>query len=47
MQGKIYESRGWPGKAIENYENFLSLWSDADAGIAEVEYARKRLQALR
>jgi hypothetical protein len=24
-------------KAIEHYEKFLSLWKDADSGIAEVE----------
>jgi hypothetical protein len=24
-------------KAIEHYEKFLSLWKDADPGIAEVE----------
>jgi len=24
-------------KAIEHYEKFLSLWKDADCGMAEVE----------
>jgi hypothetical protein len=28
-------------KAIEHYEKFLSLWKDADPGIAEVEEARE------
>jgi len=34
---KLYEQKGWKGKAIEHYEKFLSLWKDADPGIAEVE----------
>ncbi len=45
--GKIYEEKGWKGKAIEHYEKFLDLWKDADPGIAEVEDARKRLAGLR
>jgi tetratricopeptide (TPR) repeat protein len=46
MLGKICEQKGWEGKAIDNYEKFLSLWKDADPGIAEVEDARKRLNVL-
>jgi serine/threonine protein kinase/Tfp pilus assembly protein PilF len=42
----LYEQKGWEGKALEEYELFLSLWKDADPGIAEVEDARKRLKAL-
>jgi tetratricopeptide (TPR) repeat protein len=45
--GKIFEQKGWQGKAIEHYEKFLSLWKDADPGIAEVEDAKKRLEGLK
>ena len=41
--GRIYEQKGWKGKAIENYQKFLDLWRDADSGIPEVEDAKKRL----
>ena len=41
--GKIFEQKGWQGKAIENYDKFLSLWKDADPFIPEVDDARKRL----
>jgi tetratricopeptide (TPR) repeat protein len=47
LLGKIHEKKGWPGKAIENYEKFLDLWKDADPGIAEVEDARERLTGLK
>jgi len=47
MLGKIYEQQGNKAKAIEYYEKFLSLWKDADLGIAEVEDAKKRLAGLK
>jgi serine/threonine protein kinase/predicted Zn-dependent protease len=47
MLGRIYEQKGWRGKAIESYEKFLDLWKDADPGFPEVEDAQKRLDALR
>ena len=36
----------WKAKAIEHNGKFLTLWKDADAGIAEVEDAKKRLAGL-
>ncbi len=47
MLGRIYEDKGWEGKAIEHYEKFLELWKNADPGIAEVEDAKKRLAGLK
>jgi tetratricopeptide (TPR) repeat protein len=47
MLGKIYEQKGWKGKAIEHYKKFLDLWKDADPGIAEVEDAKKRVTTLK
>jgi len=46
MFGKVYEQQGNNAKAIEHYEKFLSLWKDADPGIADIEDAKKRLAGL-
>jgi len=42
-----YEKSGWNKKAIEQYEEFLDIWKDADPGIPEVEDAKERLENLR
>ena len=44
---KLYEQKGWQGKAIEHYEKFLDLWKDADPGRAEVEDANESLARLK
>ena len=46
MGDKIYQEKGWVGKAIEHYDKFLHLWKEADPGIPEVIDAKKRLIAL-
>jgi tetratricopeptide (TPR) repeat protein len=46
MLGKICEQQGDTTKALKHYQKFLSLWKDADPGIAEVEDARERLAGL-
>lgn len=47
MLGKLFEQKGWKGKAIEHYEKFLDLWKGADPGIADIEDAKKRLMSLK
>jgi len=47
MLGKIHEQEGNRALAAEHYEKFLSLWKDADPGIAEVEDAREKLSGLK
>jgi tetratricopeptide (TPR) repeat protein len=43
---KLYEQKGWKGKAIDQYQKFCDIWKEADPGIAEVKYARERLTEL-
>jgi tetratricopeptide (TPR) repeat protein len=43
---KLYERKGWQGKAIEQYRIFLDLWKNADPGKTEVDDAKTRLSRL-
>jgi hypothetical protein len=43
----LYKQHGEKAEAIEHNEKFLDLWMNADAGIAEVDDARKRLAELK
>jgi tetratricopeptide (TPR) repeat protein len=47
LLGIAYEESGWTTKAIEQYEEFLEIWKDADPGISEIDDARQRLARLR
>jgi len=47
LLGLAYEKSGWSKKAIEQYEEFLEIWKDADPGIPEVEDAKERLNRLK
>jgi len=47
LLGLAYEKSGWNNKAIEQYEEFLEVWKDADPGIPEVEDAKERLEKLK
>jgi len=47
LLGTAYEESGWTTKAIEQYEDFLEIWKDADPGIPEIDDARQRLTRLR
>jgi tetratricopeptide (TPR) repeat protein len=45
--GIAYERSGWTDRAIERYEEFLTIWQDADPGLEMVDDARQRLERLR
>jgi serine/threonine protein kinase/Flp pilus assembly protein TadD len=47
LLGLAYEKSGWNKKAIEQYEEFLDIWKNADPGIKEVEDAKERLKKLK
>jgi tetratricopeptide (TPR) repeat protein len=42
-----YEMSGWKDRAIEQYETFLDIWSEADDGLPAVDEARERLANLK
>jgi serine/threonine protein kinase/Tfp pilus assembly protein PilF len=45
--GKIYQQKGWKGKAIDSYNKFIDLWKDCDPELKPlVEDARKRVKEL-
>ena len=44
--GKIHQMQDNADKAVECYKKFLEIWSNADAGLPEIEEARKQLEAL-
>jgi hypothetical protein len=45
--GVIAEKQGRRDESAGFFRKFLDLWKDADAGLPEVEDARKRLAGLR
>ena len=45
--GIAYERSGWNDRAIERYEEFLTIWQDADPGIDLVDDAKLRIERLR
>jgi serine/threonine protein kinase/predicted Zn-dependent protease len=47
LLGLAYEKSGWTKKAIEQYEQFLDIWKNADPGIPEVTDAKERLRKLK
>jgi tetratricopeptide (TPR) repeat protein/predicted Ser/Thr protein kinase len=47
LLGLAYEKSGWNKKAIEQYEEFLDIWKNADPGIPEVADAKERLKKLK
>ena len=44
---QAYEESGWNDQAIEQYETFLDIWKDADAGLSSVDDAKERLERLK
>lgn len=45
--GQLYEAKGNPGKAAENYRAFIELWKNADPELQpRLADARRRLSKL-
>jgi len=44
--GKIYQNKGWTGKAVESYKKFLEIWDGADSTLPELTDARKQSDLL-
>jgi tetratricopeptide (TPR) repeat protein len=44
--GKLYEKSKMPEEAKRHYEKFLEMWKNADEGLPELDYTRKRLEIL-
>jgi cytochrome c-type biogenesis protein CcmH/NrfG len=47
LLGIAYEKSGWNAKAIEQYEEFLDIWKNADPGIPEIADAKERVKRLK
>ncbi len=45
--GKLYEEKGSPGLAMQEYERFLKIWKDADSGLPELIEAKARFAKLK
>ncbi|UCF79089.1 MAG: protein kinase, partial [Candidatus Eiseniibacteriota bacterium] len=45
--GLAYEQSGWSRKAIEQYEEFLDIWKDADPRMEKIKDAKVRLARLK
>jgi len=43
LLGKIYDKKGDPQRAIQNYEKFLDLWKDADEDPPDLIDAKKEV----
>jgi len=45
--GKLYQEKGWKGKALENYNIFIELWKNCDPELKHMaEDAKKRVKEL-
>jgi tetratricopeptide (TPR) repeat protein/TolB-like protein/predicted Ser/Thr protein kinase len=47
MLGRAFEKSGWDRRAVNQYEEFLGIWKDADPGIRYLEEARQHLAHLK